>query len=96
MQKTVTECRRARQEAVDGLKELGFVAHNTQANFILWQVREPACVVKALAARHVYVSNKDSVPQMKGCLRVTVGNGKQTKRFLGIVQELRAKGLLEP
>jgi histidinol-phosphate aminotransferase len=96
MQKTVAECRRARQQAVDGLKELGFVVHNTQANFIIWQVQAPARAVKALAARKVYVSNKDSVPQLKGCLRVTVGNSEQTQQFLGIVQELRAKGLLEP
>jgi len=96
MEKTVAECRHARQLAVDGLEELGFVVHNTQANFIIWQVQAPARAVKALAARNVYVSNKDSVPQMKGCLRVTVGNSEQTQRFLGIVQELRAKGLLEP
>ena len=96
MQKTVAACCQARHQLVDGLKELGFVAHNTQANFILWQVRTPARAVQALAARNVYVSNKDSVPQMKGFLRVTVGNSEQTQRFLGIVQELRAKGLLEP
>jgi histidinol-phosphate aminotransferase len=96
MQKTVADCRRARQQAVDGLQELGFVVHNTQANFIIWQVREPARAVQALATRKVYVSNKDSVPQLKGCLRVTIGDTEQTKQFLGIVQELRAKGLLEP
>jgi histidinol-phosphate aminotransferase len=96
MRKTVAECGRARHQVVDGLKELGFVVHNTQANFIIWQVHAPARAVQALAARNVYVSNKDSVPQMKGCLRVTMGNTEQTQRFLGIVQELRAKGLLEP
>jgi histidinol-phosphate aminotransferase len=96
MRETVAACGRARQSIIDGLKELGFVAYNTEANFIIWQVREPARAVQALAARDVYVSNKDSVPQMKGCLRVTVGNSAQSEQFLGIVQELRAKGLLEP
>ena len=96
MRETVAACGRARQSIVDGLKELGFVAYNTRANFIIWQVREPARAVQALVARDVYVSNKDSVPQMKGCLRVTVGNSAQSEQFLGIVQELRAKGLLEP
>jgi histidinol-phosphate aminotransferase len=96
MRETVAECGRARQLIIDGLKELGFVAHNTQANFIIWQVREPARTVQALAARSVYVSNKDSIPHMEGCLRVTVGNTAQSERFLRIVQELRAKGLLEP
>jgi histidinol-phosphate/aromatic aminotransferase/cobyric acid decarboxylase-like protein len=92
----VAECGRARQAIVDGLKELGFVVHNTRANFIIWQMRTPGRAAKALAARNVYVSNKDAVPQMKGCLRVTVGNVGQARQFLGIVQELRAKGLLEP
>jgi histidinol-phosphate/aromatic aminotransferase/cobyric acid decarboxylase-like protein len=96
MDEMVTECGRARQTIIDGLKQLGFVAHNTRANFIIWQVSEPKRAVQALAARNVYVSNKDAIPQMKGCLRVTVGNAAQSKQFLGIVQELRAKGLLEP
>jgi histidinol-phosphate aminotransferase len=96
MRETVAECGRARQAIVDGLKELGFTVHNTQANFVIWQVHEPSRAVQTLAARNVFVSNKDSVPQMKGCLRVTVGNSAQARQFLGIVQELRAKGLLEP
>lgn len=96
MRETVAECTRARETIVEVLKESGFVVHNTQGNFIIWQVREPARAVQALAAHNVYVSNKDSVPQMKGCLRVTVGNAAQTQQFLGIVQELQAKGLLEP
>jgi histidinol-phosphate aminotransferase len=96
MRKTVAECGRARDQIVDGLKELGFVVHNTRANFIIWLVHDPSRAVKALAARQVYVSSKDSVPQMKGCLRVTVGNSGQTKHFLGVVEELRAKRLLEP
>jgi len=96
MRETVAECARARKSIVDGLKELGFVAYDTRANFIIWQVRDPGRAVKALAAQNVHVSNKDSVPQMKGCLRVTVGNSAQSNLFLGIVQELRAKGLLEP
>jgi histidinol-phosphate aminotransferase len=96
MRETVAECARARRQIVDGLKDLGFVVHDTQANFIIWQVPVPAHVVQVLAARRVYVSNKDSVPQMKGCLRLTVGNRNQAKRFLGIVEELQARRLLEP
>jgi histidinol-phosphate aminotransferase len=96
MRETVAECARARRQIVDGLTDLGFVVHDTQANFIIWQVSAPAHVVQVLAARHVYVSNKDSVPQLKGCLRLTVGNRDQAKRFLGIVEKLQARRLLEP
>ena len=96
MRETVAECVRARKAIVDGLRELGFVAHDTQTNFIIWRVHEPASAVKALAAQNVYVSNKDSVPQMKGCIRVTVGNLAQTQQFLGIVRKLRDNGSLKP
>ncbi len=87
----VAECALARQLIVDGLTKLGFAARNSHANFVLWQVPDPREVVATLAARHVYVSNKDSVPQLKGYLRVTVGPRAQAQRFLEIVTELCAQ-----
>jgi histidinol-phosphate aminotransferase len=87
----VAECAAARQLIVTGLRKLGFVAHDTHANFILWQVRNPARAVEILASRRVYVSNKDAVPQMKGYLRATVGSRAQAQRFLEIVTELCAQ-----
>lgn len=88
MQRLVTECRTAKQWLVAKLTGLGFAARDTQANFILWRVSNPAKVVAQLAARRVFVSNKDAVPQLSGFVRVTVGNSEQARRFLAVVSEL--------
>jgi histidinol-phosphate aminotransferase len=85
MRELTGECRAARQAMVIGLAELGYAARNTAANFILWQVSDPAKVQQQLAARGVYVSNKDGVPQLRGFLRVTVGNRLQARQFLATV-----------
>jgi histidinol-phosphate/aromatic aminotransferase/cobyric acid decarboxylase-like protein len=90
MRALVAENAAARQLMVDGLRQLGFAARNTSANFILWSVPDPAGMTARLAARRVYVSNKDAVPQLQGYLRVTAGNRAQAGQFLNIVREVRA------
>lgn len=89
MRAMVAEVQRASQRIVTGLTTLGFEARNTCASFVLWKVRDPAAVTKALAARQVYVSNKDAVPQMNGWLRLSVGTLAQAEQFLKVVAELK-------
>jgi histidinol-phosphate aminotransferase len=89
MRRYAEECARARQQIVAGLAALGFAARNGHGNFILWQVPDPKRATELLAARKVFVSNKDSVPQLKGCLRVTVGTTEQADRFLAVARELQ-------
>jgi histidinol-phosphate aminotransferase len=86
----VADCNKARRTLVDGLNRLGFTARYCYGNFILWQVPNPKKAVEVLAARKAYVSNKDSVPQLKGHLRVTVGTSTQAERLLALVKELRS------
>ncbi len=90
MRAMVAEVQRAGQRIVTGLTALGFEARNTCASFVLWKVRDPAAVTRALAARQVYVSNKDTVPQMKGWLRLSVGTLAQAEQFLKIINELQS------
>jgi histidinol-phosphate aminotransferase len=91
MRAFVAECATSRKLVVEGLRKLGFVARDTHANFVLWQVRNPSKVVQQLADRNVYVSNKATLPQMEGYLRVTVGLRAQADQFLEIVTELCAQ-----
>ena len=91
MRAFVAKCTQARQTIVDGLNGLGFGARFCNGNFILWQVPNPKKAVELLASRKAYVSNKDSVPQLKGHIRVTVGTPAQADRFLALVRELKAE-----
>jgi histidinol-phosphate aminotransferase len=86
MQRLVADCQAAKRWLVAELAGRGFTARNTQANFILWHVADPATVTARLAAEHVYVSNKDAVPQLKGWLRVTVGNLTQARQLLATIE----------
>jgi len=88
MRHLVTENRAAREMLVAGLSELGHTARNTAANFILWQVSNPAETKARLAASKVFVSNKDAVPQLRGILRVTAGSRPQAHQFLETVRTL--------
>jgi histidinol-phosphate aminotransferase len=90
MRALVAENAAARELIVAGLRQLGFAARNTFANFILWPVPDPAGITARLAARRVYVSNKDAVPQLKGYLRVTAGTRAQAGQFLNVVREVSA------
>ena len=89
MRSFVADCNRARQTLVDELNRLGFLARFCYGNFILWQVPNPKKAVEVLAARKAYVSNKDSIPQLKGHLRVTIGTSAQAEKLLNLVNELK-------
>ena len=89
MRAFVADCNQARRTLVDGLNRLGFAARFCYGNFILWQVPNPKKAVEILATRQAYVSNKDSVPQLKGHLRVTIGTTVQAERLHALVKELR-------
>jgi len=91
MRAFVTECNQARRTLVDGLNRLGFTARFCYGNFVLWQVPNPKKAAEILATRLAYVSNKDSVPQLKGHLRVTIGTIAQAERLLALVKELHTE-----
>ncbi len=61
----------------------------TEANFILFKVDEPERVYKALLKRGVLIRNMNN--QLKGCLRVTVGNEKENSLFLQALEKVLSK-----
>jgi histidinol-phosphate aminotransferase len=91
MRSFVSECNKARLHLVDGLKQLGFTARYCNGNFILWQVPHPKKAVELLAEHKAYLSNKDTIPQLRGHLRVTVGTTEQAVRLVALVKKLRTE-----
>jgi len=73
------------------LTAMGFPCRTTPANYVNVRVPDPAGLCQALAARNVYVRNRDSLPGMKGMVRITVGTPRQTQLLLERLREaLRA------
>jgi histidinol-phosphate aminotransferase len=80
----------ARLELMDGLRELGLWAAESDANFIWTHLPDDAVeadVISGLRARGVLVRAGSALGR-EGSLRVTVGTDAENRRFLGALGEL--------
>jgi histidinol-phosphate aminotransferase len=71
-----------------GLQELGVRAFPSEANFVLFEVDDPAAVWEALLVRGVLVRSYAGVPGVERCLRVTAGLPEETDAFLAAMEEV--------
>jgi histidinol-phosphate aminotransferase len=66
----------------------GVVAYPSDANFILFRVRQAGAVFTGLKARGVLIKKLDgSHPRLVDCLRVTVGTPEENDKFLTALRE---------
>jgi histidinol-phosphate aminotransferase len=76
-----------RGRLMKGLERLdGIEPYPSEANFILFKVKEPNKVHAGLLKRGVLVRNMDGV--VRGCLRVTVGTKKENESFLKAIKSV--------
>lgn len=83
---TVDAIKRQRDRIVDELRGMGLHVHDSDANFVLFDVEEPRRVWQALVDRGVLVRDL-GVP---GTLRVTAGTPEETTAFLTALREVLA------
>ena len=70
------------------LQAMGVMLHPSHANFVLFEVDDPAGVWTALLERGVLVRNYGGVPGLERCLRVTAGLPEETDAFLNAMREV--------
>jgi len=71
----------------------GIRPYPSEANFILFRVKEADRVHKALLRKGILIRNMDG--QVKGCLRVTVGNERENSLFLDALDNIVKQGQRE-
>ena len=54
----------------------------SDANFLLFRVKDPASLYQFLLKQGIIVRNRSSVPLCEGCLRVTIGTKKENRAFV--------------
>lgn len=64
----------------------GIKPYPSEANFILFKVKNPDVVYKGLLKKGILIRNMDN--QIKGCLRVTVGSEKENSLFLKALEAI--------
>jgi histidinol-phosphate aminotransferase len=70
----------------------GLISFPSEANFILFRVKDPDRVYHSLLKRGVLVRNMKAV--IKGCLRVTVGTPEENTLFLKTLKSAFTEGPL--
>lgn len=70
-----------RQRVLSGLRLLGVEAYRSEANFVLFRVKDSAAVFGRLLEKGVLV-RKFSSPILKNCLRASIGTPEENDRFL--------------
>lgn len=68
--------------AIDGLE-----VYPSQANFILFKAPGANALFEALKVQGVLIKNLSSAPNLKDCLRVTVGSVDENALFISIVKD---------
>jgi histidinol-phosphate aminotransferase len=70
------------------LQALGVLTYPSRANFVLFEVADPARVWQQLLDRGVLVRRYADHPRLQRCLRVTAGLPEETDAFLTAMQEI--------
>ena len=70
------------------LQALGILTYPSRANFVLFEIDDPAKVWQQLLDRGVLVRRYSDHPRLRRCLRVTAGLPEETDAFLGAMREI--------
>ena len=88
MRRYVEEVRDVRDWIVKKFSECNITTRITPANFILVKIAEPAKVLAFLESHNIYIRDRSAIPQLKGFLRLTIGDKLSMKRFWKVFETI--------
>ncbi len=89
VQETVSAILRERERLYAELKKIkGIKTHESDTNFLIFEVNNPTRIFNELKAKGILVRNVSSYPLMEKCLRVNVGTREENERFLSALNEI--------
>jgi histidinol-phosphate aminotransferase len=89
MRGKVREVRENRVWIVGKLREAGFAVTDTPANFIIVKVTHVKDLVDGLKARRILVRDRSYMPQLEGCVRISIGMRDEMEKLLSALIELK-------
>ena len=84
----IQELHQAKRWFVKKMTQRGMPVIDTPANFVLMKVPDPDGVHKALESHQVLVRNRNTLPQLSGYLRITIGTSSEMERLLSTFQTI--------
>ncbi|MBL7073638.1 histidinol-phosphate transaminase [candidate division KSB1 bacterium] len=88
MKRYVNEVKKSKKFVVNYLKQKGYKCVDSHANFVLLRVDNPSKIVQLLERKDVYVRSRDTISQMKGFIRITIGTLEIAKRLCSILNSI--------
>lgn len=80
---------RSRELVYASCRRLGLTCWPSEANFVLVRVGDRASdLVRALAARRVFIRDRTNQPGCAGCVRITAGVVEHTERCVAVMEEV--------
>lgn len=89
MYRKVKEVRENRAWLVSRLRGIGFDVFDTPANFILLKVSNVKDLMEGLKARRILVRDRSYMPQLGGCVRISIGMKDAMEKVLLALTELK-------
>jgi len=88
MKRYVEDVNTAKQWTIQQLQSKNVQVKTTPANFILIKVKEPIKILNYLESQNIYIRDRSMIPQLKGFIRLTIGDLLVMKRFWKVFQEV--------
>jgi histidinol-phosphate aminotransferase len=88
--KFITSILEEKQFILNELKKIRKVEmiYPTDANYILVKIQNASTVQKMMADKGVIIRDRSSQPNLKNCLRITVGTHEQNKKLLELLSQV--------
>lgn len=72
------------------LRGVGYDVFDTPANFILLKVSNVKELVNGLKARRILVRDRSYMPQLEGCVRISIGMKDEMEKLLQNLIEIKS------
>lgn len=81
---------------IEKMRSVGLSVKDTPANFILIKMTQPNQVMQFLESQNIYVRDRSNIPELKGFIRLTVGDKLSMKRFWKIFKTIPIAWITQP
>ncbi|MBF0104980.1 MAG: histidinol-phosphate transaminase [Deltaproteobacteria bacterium] len=81
MRRYVDEVNTSKKWLINQLKKQGIPVKSTPANYILIRVQNPAGILNYLESQNIHTRDRSKIPELKGMIRITIGDQLAMKRF---------------
>lgn len=83
------EVNKAKDIFIDQIRNIGYEVADSQSNFVLIKVNDSNRFVEFLNSKKILIRNRNSLINLKNCVRITIGNHFQMDKVIKIIKDYK-------